>query len=97
MQIYFERSGGFMGLHLRTAVDTSQLPASEAEEWEETLNAARFFELPSELRSPSGGDHMIYKLTVITSEQRHTALCTDEDIPDELWPLLRRLTIMARQ
>lgn len=99
MQIYFERSGGFMGLQLKTAVDTSQLPAGEAEALEQSLTAARFFELPSSLdpQSTVEVDRLIYKLTVVTTEQQHTALCTDEDAPEELRPLLRRLTIMARQ
>jgi hypothetical protein len=97
MQIYFERSGGFMGLQLKTAVDTVQLPAGEAEEWEQSLTAARFFELPSNLDPQSGADRMIYKLTVVTTEQQHTAFFTDEDAPEALRPLLRRLTIMARQ
>lgn len=97
MQIYFERSGGFMGLQLKTVVDTAELPAGEAEEWERTLNAARFFDLPSSLEPQRGADLLVYKLTVVTTEQRHTALCTDADAPEELRPLLRRLTIMARQ
>ena len=97
MQIYFERSGGFMGLRLKTAVNTAQLPAVEAEAWEQSLTAARFFELPSNLDPESAADRMIYKLTVVTAEQQHTALCTEEDVPEALRTMLRQLTIMARQ
>ena len=97
MQIQFERSGGFMGLHLKTAVDTAELTAEEAQEWQQALDAAKFFELPSNLETERKADRFIYKITVATSEQEHTALCTDEDAPEELRPLLRRLTLMARQ
>ena len=97
MHIYFERSGGFMGLRLKTVVDTAELTIEEAQEWEQTLTAAGFFNLPASLETDIGADRLIYKMTVVTAEQEHTALCTDEDAPEELRPLLRRLTIMARQ
>ena len=97
MQIYFERSGGFMGLRLKTEVDTTELTIEEAQEWERMLTASGFFDLPSSLETDSGVDRLIYKLTVVTTEKEHTAICTDEDAPEELQPLLRRLTIMARQ
>ncbi len=96
MQVYFERSGGFMGLHLQTTVDTDDLPPGEAAQWEQTLASARFYTLPSALAEDKRTDSFVYKLTVITPEQEHTALCTDDDAPEELRPLLRRLTIMAR-
>ena len=97
MQIQFERSGGFMGLRLKTAVDTAELTTEEAQEWEQMLTAAGFFDLPSSLDLESGVDRLIYKISVVTIEKEHTVLCTDEDAPEELRPLLRRLTIMARQ
>ena len=97
MQIYFERSGGFMGLRLKTTVDTAELTIEEAREWEQTLTAIGFFDLSSSLETESGADRLIYKMTVVTTEREHTALFTDEDAPEELRPLLRRLTIMARQ
>ena len=56
MKVYFERSGGFMGLHLQTIVDTADLPEEEAEEWERTLTAAGFFSLPSSREAESGAD-----------------------------------------
>ena len=96
MQIYFERSGGIMGLRLKTTVNTAELTVEEAQDWEQMLTSAGFFDLPSSLETESGADRLIYKMTVVTTEQEHTALCTDEDAPEDLRPLLRRLTIMAR-
>ncbi len=97
MKIQFERSGGFMGLYLKTVVDTADLTTEEAQEWEQALDAVNFFELPSILETEREADRFIYKITVVTIEQEHTALCTDADAPEELRPLLRRLTLMARQ
>ena len=42
MKIYFERSGGFLGTKLTTAVDTTQLPTDEADEWERVLATNEF-------------------------------------------------------
>ena len=97
MQIFFERSGGFMGLNLKTAVDTAELTTDEAQQWELVLDKAKFFDLPSHLEGQSVADRLIYKIKVVTIEQEHTALFTDEDAPQELQPLLRKLTLMARQ
>ncbi len=97
MQIYFERSGGFMGLYLKTVVDTADFPAEEAQTWEQAFDDAGFFALPSDLELENRADYMIYKITVVTSDQAHTALCTDDSAPEELRPLLRQLTLMARQ
>lgn len=104
MQLYFERSGGFMGLRLAAAVDTAELPAEEAEEWQQSIDAADFFNLPpgpegeggEKLQAAGGADAFIYKLTVVTAEREHTARYTDADMPEQLRPLMRRLTIMAR-
>ena len=96
MQIYFERSGGFTGLRLQSAVDTAELPVDEEEAWKEALKEAEFFNLSSDLPEASKADSFVYKLTVVTAEREHTALCTDETMPEELRPMLRQLTIMAR-
>jgi len=97
MQIFFERSGGFMGLRLETAVDTAELAAEEAQEWERVLDVAEFFDLPSNLAAQSEADRLIYKIKVVTIEQEHTAMFTDEDAPQELQPFLHKLTLLARQ
>ena len=97
MQIYFERSGGFMGLHLKTAVESADLTVEEVEEWEQILATAGFFELPSRLESESGPDRLIYSLTVVTTEREHTVQFSDEDAPEEIRPLLQQLELKARQ
>jgi len=97
MQIYFERSGGFLGSKLKTAVDTTQLPADEAEKWEGVLSTNQFLELPPDADLAVATDQFSYKMTVVTSEWQHTAVFTDASASEELQPIIRRLTVMARQ
>ena len=77
MQIYFERSGGLLGLKLKTTVDTAQLPEEEAETWERILSTSQFLELPPDADPTTEVDQFSYKMTVVTSEWQHTAVFTD--------------------
>ncbi len=97
MQIYFERSGGFSGLKLKTAVDTTQLPAEEAEQIERVLSTNQFLELPPDAEPTAEMDQFSYKMTVITGDWQHTAVFTDANASEELQPVIRRLTVIARQ
>lgn len=98
MRIFFERSGGFMGLNINTAVDTQALPDTEALSLEQMIHETQFFELPENLNDPTkGADQFNYTLRVETPEQDHTIHTTDITAPDSLRPLLSRLTYLARQ
>ena len=98
MRIFFERSGGFMGLNIHTAVDTQALPDTEAHSLEQMIHETQFFELPENLKDPTkGADQFNYILRVETPEQEHTIHTTDITAPDSLRPLLSRLTYLARQ
>jgi hypothetical protein len=96
MRIYMERSGGFMGRKVRTAVDTSALPAEEAHNLHEMVDETHFFELPPVLEDGEGVDRFQYKVTVETMERRHTVETSEVAAPVELQMLLRRLTLLAR-
>lgn len=98
MRIYFERSGGFMGMRVETTIDTSTLPDEEAQVLHEMLDAASFFQLPEDLTTASGGaDQFQYKLIVESEDQEpHTVRLGDVSAPPEIQPLLRKLTMMAR-
>lgn len=98
MRIFFERSGGFMGLNINTAVDTQALPDTEALSLEQMVQETQFFDLPENLKDPTqGADQFSYTLRVETPEQEHTVYTTDVTAPDSLRPLLSRLTYLARQ
>lgn len=96
MRIYFERTGGFTGLSLRTAVDTAVLPEEDARSLQEMVNETQFFELPADLDGNDTVDAFNYTLTVETDGRRHTVHTSEMHAPDALQPLLRRLTVLAR-
>ncbi|NET85848.1 MAG: hypothetical protein F6J94_29350 [Moorea sp. SIO1F2] len=97
MKIYFERSGGFMGMNMATEVDTESLSPEEADQLQGLLNTNSFFELPAQLMSSTpGADQFSYKLTVEVAGRKKTVEIGDTAVPEMLQPLLRRLTTMAR-
>lgn len=97
MQIYFERSGGFAGIHLHTTVNTEELSPQEAEPIEELIHGARFFELPERIdESNLHRDVFYYRLTVTDGEQSHTVEVNGNSIPDDLQPLVQELMQIAR-
>jgi hypothetical protein len=97
MRIYFERSGGFAGMLLSTTVDTDSLSQEEALYFQSTFEETGFFELPARLSAPQeGADRFQYRLTVETGERQHTVELSDASAPDDLRPLLDRLTSLAR-
>jgi len=97
MRIHFERSGGFMGMRIAGTVDTDSLPTEDALDLRQMVDAARFFDLPASFpASATGADQFQYKLVVEDEERQHTVEMTDVTSPDELRPLLRRLTILTR-
>ena len=97
MRIYFERSGGFMGRRIAGIVDTTSLSDDEAISLQEMVDTANFFALPEHLPAAAGGaDQFSYKLFVDDGERRNLVEATDVSAPDELRPLLRRLTVLTR-
>lgn len=96
MKIFFERSGGFAGLSLRTKIDTNELPPQEADPLKEMVYRSKFFELPHELSSEQGADRFTYRLTVEDAGNTHTVEMKGAAVPDEIQPLLQELTTLAR-
>lgn len=97
MRIHFERTGGIAGMRIKATIDTQRLPGDEAQEVQRLVETTGFFGLPAELRSPTPGmDQFHFILTIEAGERSHTVSVGDAAAPDELRPLLRRLTILAR-
>ena len=98
MRISFERTGGVAGMSIAATIDTEALPAHNAQELLRLVDAASFFDLPATIRMPAqGADQFHYKLTVEDEARRHTVEVGDAAAPAALQPLLRQLTILARQ
>ena len=97
MHIHFERSGGFMGTRIEATINTEDLPPEEAQKVTSLIEEASFFDLPSAIASPTpGADQFQYRVTVESEERKHTVEIGDAAIPEDVQPLLRQLTILAR-
>ena len=100
MQIEFERSGGFTGMRLATSFNTHDLDEEDAAELSRLIDSAGFFSLPTQLESATpGGDQFHYRLTVSREQDEprtHTVTMGEASAPPEVQPLLRKLTLLAR-
>lgn len=100
MKIYFERSGGFVGRSVSAVVDTNQIPPEQALSLLTKVEDASFFDLPESpgaaLEGYQGADQLCYKVTVEVAGVQHTVETSDSDAPEELQPLLRELSQLAR-
>lgn len=97
MQIYFKRTGGFMGQSIMRVVDTAVLPDETAVTLQTLVHQADFFALPTEAAAPPNGDRFEYTLLIDDGNvQQHTVKRCDDTVSDTLWPLLRELTTLAR-
>ena len=97
MRIHFERTGGFAGMRVTATIDTESLSPEEASELQEMVDTAKLFDLPEVIEAPNGGaDRFQYNLTVEDAGRSHTVRVGEAAAPDELRPLLRRLTTLAR-
>jgi hypothetical protein len=103
MRIEFKTEGGIAylpGLSKPVTIDTNELPVAEANELEQLIEAAGFFELPATSVPPRGAaDHQQYTISVSAPGCSHTARLTDP-IEDphvrELIHYLRAKVIRAR-
>lgn len=69
MKVYFERTGGFMGLRVVADFDTRELPEEEAKTLMDLLDEVDFFQLPSRLEADTPGmDQFHYVLTCSTEQ-----------------------------
>ena len=97
MHIYFKRSGGFMGIPLTADLDTTALPAEEADAIEQMLDEVNFFSLPSYPDLGGGSDRFTFELTIVNKETKHTVYFSEQNAPAEIDPLVRQLTLLARR
>jgi len=101
MEIYFKRTGGFMGQSITRLVDTAVLSDEKADVLQTLIQQADFFDLPTDatLAQPAfqNSDQFEYTLLIDDSSihRRHTVKRCDDTVSDALWPLLRELTTLA--
>jgi hypothetical protein len=98
LRISFERSGGFAGISVKTAIDEEDLAADEAQKLRRMVEEADFFNLPGKItsRSPQP-DRFQYELRLEEKGREHTVKVSEEAMPEKLKPLGKWLMEKARQ
>jgi hypothetical protein len=98
LRMSIERSGGFAGITMRTAVDEKDLTPDEAKELHQLVEEADFFNLPGKIvsRSPQP-DRFQYELSLEENGRQHTVTVSEEAMPEKLKPLVKWLMEKARQ
>jgi hypothetical protein len=85
------RSGGVAGITRRSSLDSADLNAGEAAELERLLD-----ELPATApRRGGGADRFQYELRVTRGDRTHAVTLHEGAIPEEIRPLIDRLTRSA--
>ena len=98
MRISFERSGGFAGIIMKTAVDEKDLAPDEAQKLRQLVEETDFFNLPGKVmsRSPQP-DRFQYELRLEEKSRQYTVTVSEEVLPEKLKPLIQWLMEKARQ
>ncbi len=97
MRIEFRRSGGYPNIPLECQFDTDSLPADETRGLQELIAAAgaaqlRQADLPP--IPPGAADYFTYEITLGGGQ---SISVTDVNAPDELRPLIDKLSELASQ
>ncbi len=96
MRIRFEQSGGIMGRKVSLDLDTSDLPADEAETLRQVLEEANFFALPENLVAQPLPDELQYVIMVETENVVHSVRTSDTTATSALRALIQSLSHQAR-
>jgi hypothetical protein len=94
----FKRTGGFAGISIAKVFDTAALPAEEANQLRQLVDAADFFHLPATITSnPAQPDRFGYQLTVDENGRQHAVEVSEQGVPDTLMPLIEWLMAAVRR
>jgi Emfourin len=97
LRISIERSGGFAGITMKTAVDEKDLAPEEAQKLHEMVEETDFINLPGKIISPSPQpDRFQYELSLEKSGRQYTVTVSEEAMPEKLRPLVKWLIEKAR-
>ena len=96
MRIRFEQTGGIMGRKISLDLDTSELPADEAETLRQVLDDTNFFALPENLVTQLVPDELQYLITVETDDVVHSVRASDTTATSALRALIQTLSQQAR-
>jgi len=96
MRIRFEQTGGIMGRKISLDLDTSELPADEAETLRQVLDDTNFFALPENLVAHPVPDELQYLITVETDDVVHSVRASNTTATSALRALIQILSQQAR-
>jgi hypothetical protein len=95
--IQLQQSGGFAAVRRPpVTIDTSSLPAADADRWHRLVADAGFFDLPASADPGPARDAFAYQVTVEEGGRRHSVRTTDAAVPPALRPLLDQLRQAGR-
>ena len=98
MRIWFERSGGFAGLHLSTDFDLDDLDEDDANQIKNLIDEADFFEMPDIFESTSAApDQYSYTIKVESKKGVKIITVADAAAPDNLQELINILNRLMRK
>ena len=98
LRVSFERSGGFAGITIKTAVEEEDLSPDEAQKLQGMVEEVDFLNLPEKIISPSSQpDRFQYELRLEESGRQHKVTVSEEAMPEKLKPLIKWLMEKARQ
>ena len=98
MRISIERSGGFAGIRMKTAVEEEDLSLDEAQKLHQMVEEVDFFNLPEKIISQSPQpDRFQYELRLEKSGRQYKVTVSEEALPEKLIPLIKWLMEKVRQ
>jgi hypothetical protein len=96
-RVELERSGGFAGITLRSAVDTTELPPDQAAELERLVAAANLPALAAQSGPPvAAPDRFQYSITMAQDGTTHQLVIGESQITPKLRPLIEHMESLAR-
>lgn len=95
--IWFERSGGFGGMTVKTEIESESITPEEAEKIRHWIDQINFFEVQiSDSLTLGQPDQFTYKIKLESDEKARTLEFNDSTIPVNFHPFVRYLVQKAR-
>jgi hypothetical protein len=92
LKVTLVQSGGFAGLRVGKIADTDALPAGDAEQLKDFVEAAGFFDLAERIGfPPKHADRFQYRIAVEDGSRQKSVLVSEEALTDQLKALVRWL------
>ncbi|MGH2773525.1 MAG: protealysin inhibitor emfourin [Actinomycetota bacterium] len=97
VRVEFQRSGGFAGMTMKATVDTAELSEEEARVLREMVEKVDWDRAGQNKTMPTrGADRFQYDFVVTRGERCYELTLPEAAVPDELKPLVERMTELAR-